>query len=402
MALVFCDGFDHLGSWDTDPYNDYTASNQLWYKWEKGWTQGDPMIWHYPSTQRRPNLSSWPIGHLVFESVWYPGWIYRHFNETHYDTLVFGFAFLGYPGFNQPNSPLISFSDYDGNVVVYAYPIDATGRVRVSVCEGTHDSHYDSDDIVTYYSATNTCQELTWYHFDCKIVFSKTTGGSIVARINETEVINETGIRTYNASGDSLGVMSFSQIKIEKNIHNSFYMDDLYVLDGEGSVANDLIGDIRIDTIYPNGVGNYTNFDPEPSGNANWENVKPFTFQHWDNADHAVLREYQFTGTGADFTDYNEAEDTVRDSYDLESIPALGTDVYAIQTNSIFRKTDAGKKQVEQFIRISSTDYDSGRVIDVPDWSKNYYYPVTVNPYTTNAWTEAELDSLESGIKIVT
>ena len=51
---------------------------------------------------------------------------------------------------------------------------------------------------------------------------------------------------------------------------------------------------------------------------------------------------------------------------------------------------------------MSSTDYDSGRVIDVPDWSKNYTYPVTVNPFTTNAWTEAEIAALESGIKIVT
>lgn len=402
MALVFCDGFDHLGKWEDDSTLGYTADNQLFYKWEHGWDQGEPEITHRASTQRRPAMNSNPIGHLVCNSLYYPAWIYRHFNEAHYDTLIFGFAFLGRPGFNQPNSPIITFYDYDGNVIVNVYPIDGNGRVKVSVVEGVSVDYYYLNDIATYYSAINITQENTWYHFDCKIVFNKTTGGSIQARINETDVINQTGIRTYNASGDSLGNMSFTQVKVEKQLHNTFYMDDFYVLDGEGTVANDLIGDVRVDTIYPDAPGNYTNFDPTPSSNANWENVVPLYFDRYVWPNHYLLREYYYSGVGINFATYNEAEGTIRDSYNLESLSALDKPVYGIQTNSTFRKTDAGKKQVEQFIRVSATDYDSGRVIDVPDWSKVYTYPVTVNPFTTNAWTESEINALESGIKIVT
>jgi hypothetical protein len=401
MALVFCDGFDHLGTWENDPILEYTASNQLWYKWEKGYLGSSPMIGHSPSWARRPAPSSWPIGYHFCNSVYYEGWILRHFNEAHYDTLIFGFAFLGYPGFNQPNSPLVTFFNYDGNVIIRAYGIDGNGRVMVAIAPGTTSSYASQWNIAEYYSAINTTQEMTWYHLDCKIVLHE-SDGSIVARINETEVINETGIQTYKAGGDSLGAYSYTQIELRKGLHNTYYMDDLYILDGEGTVANDLIGDVRVDTIYPNANGFYTNFTPEPGSNSNYQNVMPMTFDRYRYPDTPLLREFWYQGTGANFNNYNEAEDTVRECYELEPLLALDKPIYGLQTNSIFRKTDAGKKQVEQFVRISSNDYDSGRVIDVPDFSKNYYYPVSVNPFTSNAWTEAEIASLQSGIKIVT
>jgi hypothetical protein len=257
---------------------------------------------------------------------------------------------------------------------------------------------------VTYYSDVAVTQEWTWYHFDCKIVFDDTTGGSIQARINETDVINETGIKTYRTGGDSYGNYSFAQIRIEKGIHQTFLMDDLYILDGTGSTANDLIGDCRIDTIYPNANGDYINFDPNPSSNNNWENVAPKIFDFYaysEKFEGSVLREFLWEATGANWETYNEGEAAQRECYEHESLLSLSKPIYGIQTNSIFRKTDAGQKRVEQFIRVSSTDYDSGRVIDVPDWRKNYYYPVTVNPNTTSAWTESDVANLQSGIKIV-
>lgn len=396
MALVFMDGFDHLQSVLYDPVMEYSENNQLWYKWEKGYLLGDPRIEHHPGWLRRPAPSDWPIGYLVFHSVWYQAWIFRQFNEDHYNTLIFGYAFLGYPGFNQPNSPEITFYDTDGNRILYHYPIDEVGRVRVSL--------YGGDLSETYYSDTNTTEEWTWYHVEVKIVFDDTTGGSVIVRVNETEVINQTGIQTYKSGGDSDGNFSFSQIKIEKGLHNTFFMDDLFILDGEGSVANDFIGDVRVDTVYPNANGDYINFDPNPSDNSNWENVKPYLYDIYNNADkHAThtLRSFDYTAPGADINTYNESLDTVRECYNHESLLSLNKPIFGIQTNSIFRKTDAGQKRVEQFIRVGSTDYDSGRIIDVPDWNRNYYYPVTVNPNTTVAWTESDIAALQSGIKIV-
>ena len=402
MALVFMDGFDHLQTVDYDSTMGYEEYNQLWYKWEKGYLLGDPEIGHDPDWLRRPAPSDWPIGYLIFNSVWYQAWIFRQFNEDHYNTLIFGYAFLGYPGFNQPNSPLIQFYDTDGNCILYHYPIDELGRVRLTIADGRYDNFNSYYGVIAdYYSDTYTTEEWTWYHVEVKVVFDGGTAGSVVVRVNETEVINETGIQTYKTGGDSDGNYSFSQIKIEKGLHNTFLMDDFFVLDGEGSVANDFIGDVRIDTIYPNANGYYINFDPNPSDNSNWENVKPYLYDIYLHPEVPLLREFDYTGTGADPYTYNESDQTDRECYQHESLLSLNKPIFGIQTNSIFRKTDAGQKRVEQFIRVNSTDYDSGRIIDVPDWNRNYYYPVTVNPNTTVAWTESDIASLQSGIKIV-
>jgi hypothetical protein len=332
--------------------------------------------------------------------------MFRHFNEPHYNTIIVGFAFMGVAGFSPPASPILVLYDYDENRIGALQAIDENGRVRMLagyIHEQVGGIGTSGDTLQDFYSDINVVEERTWYHLEAKWVFDDSTGGSMECRINETPVISQSGIKTFKSGGDSEGNFSITQIELQKGAHNRFYVDDLFVLDGEGSVANDFIGDCRVDTLYPNANGDYINFDPEPSSNANYENVQPIKRHWYSYAYHATLRGYDgdWWNTGADFDTYNEGEDPSRECYHHESIPALNKPIYGIQTNSIFRKTDAGRKQVEQFIRVSSTNYDSGRIIDVPDWSKVYYYPVTVNPYSTAAWTEADINALQSGIEIV-
>lgn len=401
MALVFCDGFDHLTHLvGTQQYEHEVAENyaglnvasidkQYLRKWEEGWEQGDPRIMSYTSWLRRPAPSNWPIGYFVANHVWYPFWMYRHFNEDHYDTLIVGFAFLGYPGFNQPQSPIITFYNYDNDEIAQITPIDGNGRVTMR--SGTQ-----YVPLQTLYSDTNVTEERTWYHCEAKWVFDGGSSGSMECRINEVEVINTSGIQTYKSGGDSEGNYSFSEVKISKGIHNTFFLDDFYILDGEGTVANDFVGDSRIDTIFPEANGYYSDFTPNVG--SNYECVEAGIWDYWSGIGGQTL---QYRHAGLDYSRYNES-DTLgdKDIYNHGSLLSLGKPIHGIQQNSIFRKTDAGKKQVEQMLRTSSTDYYTGNVIDVPDFARNYYWPWTVNPNTGVAWTESDINALQSGIKI--
>jgi len=408
MALVFCDGFDHYGTWDhttdleriddvptpvgsarlsTDP-----AENQINYKWTLSGAQGGGLgIWQYTTVQRRPSLTGDPIGILVSQSIWYESWINRVFSEPHYNTLIVGFAFLAQPGYSgSANSPIVTFYDYDGKECARLWAIDSTGRVRMTAG--------DNESLQSFYSAINTTELYTWYHCEAKWVFDDVDGGSMECRINEVEVINHTGIQTYKTGGDSQGNFSFVKVMVGKGIHNAFFMDDFYVLDGEGVYSNDFLGDCRIDTLYPNGNGYYTNFTPYPEDNENWENVDVELFLR--NAGYPFYED-QYYGFRIDWDTYNEAEATVRECYNLDSIVALDRPIYGIQTNSVVRKTDAGHKRIEQFVRTHGEDYNSPNPVDVGDFSRHYYYPVTVNPYTGEQWTESEINSLQSGIEII-
>jgi hypothetical protein len=293
--------------------------------------------------------------------------------------------------------------DYDEKPIFSVVSVDDLGRVTARMHTTGNEASY------TEYVSTNqnVILEYTWYHLEIKVVFDDTTGGSVEVRINEVTQINQTGIQTYRSGGDSLGNYSFGQVKVEKGIHNSFLLDDFYVLDGEGSVGNDFIGDVRVDTIYPNTNGDYTNFDPEPSSNANWENVTSQEFEYHQysdkGADYILYNEGEvWDGSKINFDTYNAGENTVRECYGHESLLSLNKPIYGLQTNSTFRKTDAGKKQVEQFVRISSTNYNDGRTIDVSDFARVYSYPMSVNPNTTIAWTESDINTIQSGIQIVT
>lgn len=390
------DGFDHLLTLP-DSVTDGTVAypNQLWQKWEEGWSQGEPTVESRTYWTRRPAPSNWPIGYFVPNNVWYPFWMLRHFNEDHYNTLIVGFAFLGYPGFNQPQSPIIDFYNYDGTNICGVQPIDGQGRVRM--WSGPNNIYTVINE---FYSDTNVTEEYTWYHCEAKWVFDEGSSGTMECRINETVVINETGIQTYQTGKDSEGNYSVSQIKIAKGLHNTFFLDDLYILDGEGSVANDFLGDCRIDTIFPEANGDYAQFTPV--GGSNYECVQPFAYDVYNYPDIPILRSFRMTGTGLDSSRYNESETLGdRDCYNHQSLLSLNKPIYAIQQNSNFRKTDAGKKQVEQFLRVSSTNYDTGNIIDVPDFSRNYYWPWTVNPNTLVAWTEGDIAALQSGLEIV-
>ena len=388
------DGFDHVQTLKDHPSLGYVAyPNQLWQKWEEGWSQGAPTVESRTYWTRRPAPSSWPIGYFVCTDVWYPFWMYRHFNEDHYDTLIVGFAFLGYPGFIQPNSPTVTFYNYDNDQIAQITPIDGNGRVTM-----TAGPQYGT--LQTYYSDTNVTEEYTWYHCEAKWVFDGGSSGSMECRINETQQIYQSGIQTYTSGGDSEGNQSISQVKISKGLHNTFLLDDFYILDGERSVANDFLGDCRIDTIFPEANGDYAQFTPV--GGSNYECVEPKIYDIYDSPDHYLLQSFRCYGTGIDFSRYNESETLGdRDCYNHQSLLSLSKPIYAIQQNSNFRKTDAGKKQVEQFLRIASTNYDTGNIIDVPDFSRNYYWPWTVNPNTLIAWTEADIAALQSGLEIV-
>jgi len=389
MALVFMDGFDHYTDRTPELAGD-DPLNELWDKWEYSINVGGVGARSSLSVLRRTAPSSWNIGYLGVATSWYPIKIYRHFNEPHYDTLIVGFAFNALHAMNPPTAPEILFYDEDLNLCAEVHPIDSLGRpwVRVFKDAGAYDDYYGPND---------TTEENTWYHCECKILFDD-SAGTIELKINETLVIDESGIQTFKTGGDSNNNYSFAEVAIEKGIFAGMAVDDFYVLDGQGSVANDFIGDVRIDTIYPDADGDLIDFNPFPDTEDNYECVQPILFSYYRGL---FPFEWWWDATAIDKDKYNEGV-TVghRECYHHESLLSLNTPVLAVQQVSMFRKTDAGQKQVEQFLRIGANNYDSGRDIDVPDFYKFYYNPVTLNPATSTQWTEATVATIQSGIKI--
>lgn len=152
--------------------------------------------------------------------------------------------------------------------------------------------------------------------------------------------------------------------------------DDLYVLDGSGSVNNNFLGDIRVDATYGNGAG--TNTGWTPSTGSNYQTVDE-------------------TATNGD-TDYNSTSTVnAKDSFAFPSAPVAGAVIAAIQVNIAARKTDAGTSGIKPLVRISGTDN-----LGVEQFaSSSFSYLRTVWDQTPEGspqtWTDTIYDAAEFG-----
>jgi len=208
-------------------------------------------------------------------------------------------------------------------------------------------------------------------------VANSISAGSCKVRVNGVDWITvATGQDLQNTANATANQVRLGADNLTGPV--TFTFDDFYVCDQSGSTNNDFLGDVRIDTLYPTGAGNYTQFTP--SAGANWTTVDEAT---------------------PNTTDYNDGT-TVghRDSYGMGNLPALASQtVYGVQVNAAVMKDDAGAKSVATMVRSSTTDGDGVSV--GLSTSQTYVSQVyATNPDGAVAWTEATVNAMEAGVRV--
>jgi hypothetical protein len=199
------------------------------------------------------------------------------------------------------------------------------------------------------------------------------SAGSYTLRINEAVELSASGIDTRNAGATGqwdrlyLGAASAG-----------YAVDDLYVCDLSGASHNDFLGAVKVETLLPE------------SGNGANVGLTPST-----GTDHGALVDENPPNT----TDYNgSATVGAKDTYTYPSLTLAGA-VLAVQTNLYAAKSDAGTRTVCAVVRTGGTDYDGANVS--PGTTFGYFPEVRpVNPATSAAWTIAEVNALEAGMKV--
>jgi hypothetical protein len=326
-----------------------------------------------------------------------------------------GFAFYVYPGYTAASSPIMTVYDREANCVAAIRCTNEAGSIEIGVGANS------TSDPASYWPSTSTWPKYyditvagyvkwaTWHHIEWKVVFDETVG-SYEVRLDEVEVIKQTGINTIGTRHviDPTYGPTINSIAIGKESHQWYMVDDFFILDLTGSQSNDFLGDCRVDTLYTNANGNYTQFNPVPNTNANWMNT---TIAERSAADMSSQGEFYYASSWGDYyhslnyidnsLTYNETYIPARETYNMDSIVSLSKPIHGIQQNAAMFKTDAGKKEVTQLLRVSSTDYESD-LFRIQDHIKVYTKPYTLNPYTSSAWSEADINALESGIRVVT
>jgi hypothetical protein len=157
------------------------------------------------------------------------------------------------------------------------------------------------------------------------------------------------------------------------------WYDDFYICDATGTVNNGYLGDVRVDAIYPSGVGASAQFTPTGSA-TNWENV--------DDA------------SPDDDTSYNASETAGHiDSFTFADLTALNASILGVQANILARKDDAGTRLLRAVARVGSTNYE-GADLTLTDSYIDHRTIWNQNPATASAWTESDINAAEFGYKV--
>jgi hypothetical protein len=216
---------------------------------------------------------------------------------------------------------------------------------------------------------------LAWYYVEVKATIDNTVG-TVEVRVNEVSKLALTGVDTQNTANDSVGVVALG------SVYHDLYTnhDDLYILDTTGSQCNDFLGDVRVDTIRPDGAGTHTDFTP--SAGANYQNV--------DDSP---------SSDGA--TTYNESVDVGdKDSYALSALPSppAGAAIYGTKTSAVMWKTDVGAKSAKILTISGATEHASAEIA-LSDSPLIYSEILELNPADSAAYEDADINSLEAGVE---
>lgn len=220
-----------------------------------------------------------------------------------------------------------------------------------------------------------------WAYVEFKVTIHNTTGAYEV-RVNgsNTGQVSGSGANTRGGTSNNYAnsLLLFSGSVRNVAASPEVLVDDLYLLDGTGSLNNDFLGEMRVQTLYPTGTGNYAQFTP--STGANWQNVDDVP----ENGD----------------TDYNGSSTVNQiDSFALGDLATGTAAPKVVQANLVARKDDVGPRSLAPHFRIGGADYaGAGQALNSTHLPFLQVYDVS--PATSVAWTASEVNGAEAGYKL--
>lgn len=199
------------------------------------------------------------------------------------------------------------------------------------------------------------------------------TAGTVKIWKNSTLILNLSSQNTRNSTNNSINALRFG-------LSGSSAGESPMTLDySDFHIADDQVGDQKITILSPTGPGTTTQFT-NTGGSANWDSVDDTT-QDGDTT----------------FVSSNTVNQL--DTYAMSDL-ASSSNILAVGAWICAKKTDAGTRQGQPQYRIGATNYSGASIFPA---SGNYGFfqdNKLVSPASAIAWTPAEVNAMEFGVKV--
>lgn len=267
-----------------------------------------------------------------------------------------------------------------GEVSVVALRSDAgaTSHITLSMSSsgGLSVRRGNHGDVVI--GAAGTLATGTWYFIELKVTLSDTVG-TIDVRVNGASTLSLTGQDTKN-----LGTKTVFDTVLLGNTSTgapTMYYDDVYVVNGAGTVNNNFLGDLRVRSLAPSGNG--TSSQLLGSDGNSIDNYLLVDDPTPDTADYV-----------------GSATLDQKDTYAFTDLPDTSGQVLGVQVNALATKTDTGARNLALVTRSGVTDYDSPDAALTNGSNLFVQHLRELDPATAAAWTRAAVNAAEFGVKV--
>ena len=209
-----------------------------------------------------------------------------------------------------------------------------------------------------------------WYFVQIRLYIHPTVG-TVQVYIQGTLVYTFTGNTDRTSTG---GVDRWSLFS-----GGPFLYDNIILYNETGAAPNAKTPETRIFAELPTGAGATTAWTP--SAGANWQNVD----EEPNDGD----------------TTYNSAAAAGLD--DLYAFPAsqvpAATTIYAVASEIVARKDDAGLNNIDTLIKSGATTYANGDTFGLTSTFQRFRSIMTTDPATGAAWTVSAANAAQLGIR---
>jgi hypothetical protein len=224
---------------------------------------------------------------------------------------------------------------------------------------------------IEWLSPFKICRD-TWYFVEFK-VYTDNSAGTWEVRVNGITVGSGTGVDTQPSAQNHHDAVTLHKGDGSAQI----YADNFYVCDGSGSVNNDFLGPIKVQTLRPNG-----------DSTANFTTTTEAT--HWEAVADAEINRSTYVESNTNGH---------RELYDYETITLTG-DCVGLALNSHIADGSASDS-IQHLISSNGTEENSANVVINTSTYKTLVYVSETDPDTGNAWNSATINAAKFGIDLV-
>ncbi len=357
MALLWMEGWEWLTG--SESRDDVTTRMEEHRYWSTSIGTGAGALFTSRGSFQGLELDS---GHLFYTPS------LKDFGASTEDTFIGGLYLKTPSSLGATNL----FRVYCGPDVQFTITILATGELELNRGTSTSISTTTTQLVVSneYYLEFKVKVDNSAGTFEVKIADITLNGDDATTSTDHTD----TGLDTR---ATSLGTeVTWDRVRLSSTM-NSMLIDDLYICDGSGSVNNDFLGNLYVETIEPDGAGTTT--DLTPSAGSNYQNVDEATI----DGD----------------TTYNTADaDNEIDLYTMTDVTNPG-DIAGVQVQANVRITESDPRQLSLLTRHGTTNGEGDTFTIADDNYRGRLMIHETNPDTAVAWTNADITAIECGIK---